>query len=183
MADIATAPGSCDLNKMLNRDWAVQVKRKGSADTEWMFVRGLTSADVAIETSAVDTSDLDSKGWQSDLKTSRSITAALAGNFAVVHGEAKLDASQQLIYETGIELGSEGEIDVRAWRTDGTDEGWEFSGTNTYATTGGDANGVRGWTANIKATCAPKRIKPVLVGGETSESIEWSATPADPQDP
>ncbi|MCF1694315.1 phage tail tube protein [Corynebacterium argentoratense] len=158
---VAKAPGSCELNKLLNRDWAVQVKGVGELPAKWIFVRGLDSVSVNIETSAVDSSDIDSQGWESQEKTSRKLTITLSGKHSVKGEEKQLEPSQKLIRDTGIELGKAGKIDVRVWRTDGTDEGWECTATNMYSTEAGDANGLRQWTANLQSACAPKRIKPV----------------------
>lgn len=168
---VATAPGSSELNKMINRDWAMQVKPKGAEPTEYMFVRGLDSIDVQIETQAVDSSDIDSRGWGSQTKTSRTMTVAIAGKFSTVDGGV-LEPSQKLIRETGMALGADGELDVRVWRTDGTDEAWEAVVTNMFQTAGGDANALRAYTSNMQSVGAPAAIQPVEEGGETAASID-----------
>ncbi|PRQ11716.1 hypothetical protein C1Y63_04725 [Corynebacterium sp. 13CS0277] len=174
-ATVATAPGSCELNKLLNRNWALQIKKTGDGDSAWKFVRGLDTISVNIETSAVDASDLDSDGWESQVKTSRKLTVVCNGKFAVVRNAKELEPSQKLLYDTGIELGAEGQLDVRVWRTDGTDEGWEMTATNTFTTNDGGANDMRTFTANLQSSCAPRRIKPVLTDAVTKASVPYAA--------
>lgn len=176
MAEVATPPGSCELNKQINRDWACQIKPKGSDPNQWMFVRGLDSISVNIETSAVDSSDMESDGWESQTKTSRTFKANIEGKYAMLNGTTVLEPSIQLLIDTGIEIGSEGEVDFRVWRTDGTDEGWESTVTNMFKDGGGDRNALRTYTSEMQSVCAPQRIKPVEKGGERQASVPWSKT-------
>lgn len=180
MAEVATPPGSCELNKQINRDWACQIKPKGSDPNQWMFVRGLDSISVNIETSAVDSSDMESGGWESQTKTSRMFKANLEGKYAVLQGTTVLEPSIKLMIDTGMELGSAGEVDFRVWRTDGTDEGWESTVTNMFKDGGGDRNALRTYTSEMQSVCAPTRIKPVEKGGERKASVPHDGTAPSP---
>ena len=168
---IATPPGSCELNKLLTRDWAAQVKPKGAEPSEWVFVRGADSIDVVVETSAVDSSDMESGGWESQTKTSRKLTIKITGKFARVGDATELEPSQALLRRTGEALGAAGEVDIRVWRTDGTTEGWETTATNSWSTESGDAKSLRAFNAELQSTCAPSRIAPVEKGGTRKESV------------
>ena len=168
---VATAPGSCELNKMLNRDWAIQVKPVGSDPSAYLFLRGIDSVNAIIETSAVDASDIDSGGWESQEKTSRKLTVMVKGKFARTNQAVGVEPSQRLLRETGEGLGAHGKIDVRVWRTDGDIEGWEFTATNLFKTDEGDANALRAFSAELQSSCAPRKILPVMVGGETKTSV------------
>lgn len=174
--DVAKAPGSCELNKALNRDWAIQVKPVGAEPSEYEFVPGLDSISVNIETSTVDASDLDSDGWESVEKTSRKLVIAIAGKYAVLKPLNTAPKGQQLLIDTGMELGADGKVDVRVWRTDGTDEAWETTATNQFSSEGGGSpNELRAFTANLQSSCAPTRIKPVVKGGVKSASVPAGA--------
>lgn len=174
MPTYAKAPNSCELNKQLNRGWVMQVKPAGAAPTEYKFVRGLTSLNVVVETSTVDTSDLDSDGWTSEMKSSRSLTITADGQYARQGDTDVLTPDLRLLRATGEELGGNGLIDARVWRAD-SDEGWEGTFNNSFAPSGGDANALRTFTATLKASCAPTRIHSVLEGAATAASVPLTA--------
>lgn len=165
----ATAPNSCELNKQLNRNWALQVKPVGADPAEYKFVRGVTSLSPNIETSTVDASDIDSNGWTSEEKTSRSLTVSVEGQFARKGDLDLLTEDQQLLKMTGEELGADGKVDFRVWRTD-IDEGWEGTATNSFTSGSGGANDLRTFTSDLKSSCEPTRIHSVAKGSERKES-------------
>lgn len=165
----ATAPNSCELNKQLNRNWALQVKPVGADPAEYKFVRGVTSLSPNIETSTVDASDIDSNGWTSEEKTSRSLTVSVEGQFARKGDLDLLTEDQQLLKMTGEELGADGKVDFRTWRTD-IDEGWEGTATNSFTSGSGGANDLRTFTSDLKSSCEPTRIHSVAKGSERKES-------------
>lgn len=167
----ATPPNSCELNKLLTRGWVLQVKPVGAAPSEYKFVRGATSIDVNIETSTVDATDLDSGGWASDIKTSRSLTVAVTGQYVRKGDLDLLSEDQVLLKYSGEELGDLGKIDFRVWRSD-VDEGWEGTASNNFQAGSGDANGLRTFTSNLKSACAPTRIHSVEKGAEGTASVE-----------
>ena len=169
IAKYATAPNSCELNKQLNRGWALQVKPVGADPAEYKFVRGVTSLGVNIETNTVDASDIDSNGWASEEKTSRSLTISVEGQFARKGDLDLLTEDQQLLKVTGEELGSDGKVDFRTWRTD-IDEGWEGTATNSFTSGSGGANDLRTFTSDLKSSCEPTRIHSVKKGEEKKES-------------
>lgn len=165
----ATPPNSCELNKLLTRGWVAQVKPVGADPSEYKFVRGATGIDVNIETSTVDATDLDSDGWASDIKTGRSLTIAINGQYVRKGDLDLLSEDQVLLKYSGEELGDLGKIDFRVWRSD-IDEGWEGTASNNFQAGSGDANGLRTFTSNLKSACAPTRIHSVEKGSETKES-------------
>lgn len=165
----ATAPNSCELNKQLNRNCALQVKPVGADPAEYKFVRGVTSLSMNIETSTVDASDIDSNGWTSEEKVSRSLTVSVEGQFARKGDLDLLTEDQQLLKMTGEELGADGKVDFRVWRTD-IDEGWEGTATNSFTSGSGGANDLRTFTSDLKSSCEPTRIHSVVKGGERKES-------------
>lgn len=165
----ATAPNSCELNKQLNRGWALQVKPVGADSSEYKFVRGVTSLSPNIETQTVDASDIDSNGWTSEEKTSRSLTVSVEGQFARKGDLDLLTEDQQLLKATGEELGADGKVDFRVWRTD-IDEGWEGTATNSFTSGSGGANDLRTFTSDLKSSCEPTRIHSVKKGAERKES-------------
>ncbi|CAB0543151.1 hypothetical protein D9B38_05485 [Corynebacterium diphtheriae] len=177
-AEVAKAPGSCELNKMLNREWAVQIKRPGEGAEAWKFVRGMNSVSVNMETSTVDSSDIDSDGWESVEKTSRKLIVELKGAFARVGKATTIEPSHKLLRDTGKALGFEGKLDVRVWRTDGDDEAYELTATNEFSTESGESNALRNFSAKLQSSCAPREIKPVLKGAETKESVYVDADSA-----
>lgn len=181
-AVVAKAPGSCELNKMLNREWAIQINRPGDGPEEWLFVRGMNSVSVNMETSTVDASDIDSDGWESVEKTSRKLIIELKGAFARVGKAPSLEPSQKLLRDTGKALGFEGKLDVRVWRTDGDDEAYELTATNEFSTESGDANALRNFSAKLQSSCAPREIKPVLKGAEKKESVYVDAAGDEDED-
>lgn len=169
IAKYATAPNSCELNKQLNRGWVLQVKPVGSDASEYKFVRGLTSLSPNIETNTVDASDIDSNGWTSEIKTSRSLTVSAEGQFARKGDLDLLTEDQQLLKYTGEELGDFGKVDFRIWRSD-IDEGWEGTANNSFKSGSGGANDLRTFTSDLKSACEPTRIHSVKVGDEKKPS-------------
>lgn len=169
MATFAKAPNSCELNRQINRGWAMQVKPVGTDPSEYRWVRGATNIAPNITTNSVDSTDLDSDGWEGQLKTSRNLTIQVDFNFARQGDTDLLDPAQTLLKYTGMELGGEGTIDARVWRTD-TDEGWEGTFNNEFSTDGGDANGLRTGSASLQSVCAPTEIHSVEEGAEKKES-------------
>lgn len=173
MAKFAKAPNSCELNKMLNRGWVAQVKPKGTGPENYRFVRGATTINPVVSKNSVDATDLDSDGWESELGTSRSLDVEIVHQYVRQGDTDQLSPGQELLRYTGESLGAEGQLDMRCWRTD-VDEGWEATFNNSYAPAGGDANGIREATANLKSSCAPTRIHSVLEGAEREASVPFT---------
>lgn len=169
----AKAPNSCELNKQLNRGWVAQVKPKGTGPENWRFVRGATTINPVVTTNGVDATDLDSDGWESEMDTSRSLDIEITHQYVRQGDTDVLSPDQELLRYTGESLGAEGQLDVRVWRTD-TDEGWEATFNNRYAPAGGEANGIREATANLKSSCAPTRIHSVEEGAERQDSVPFT---------
>lgn len=166
----ATAPNSCELNKLVNRNWNMQVKPSGSDPSNYRYVRGLTSLGVNVETSAVDSTDIDTGGWTTQEKTGRTLTIQADGQFAQKGNLPLLDESQQLLKVTGQETGLNGKLDVRVWRDD-IDEGWESNCVNSWTEgTGGQAE-LRTFSAALSSSCKPTRIHSVEEGAELKKSV------------
>lgn len=165
----ATAPNSCELNKLVNRNWNMQVKPTGSDPDNYRFVRGLTSLGVNVETTAVDSTDIDTRGWNTQEKTGRTLTIQADGQFAQAGDLPLLDEVQMLLKVTGQSLGKNGKLDVRVWRDD-IDEGWETTVTNSWTEgTGGQAE-LRTFSASMQSACAPTRIHSIEEGAEREAS-------------
>lgn len=165
----AKAPNSCELNKLLNRNWSVQIKPVGTDASNYLFIRGLTSVNVSTEKGSVDATDIDSGGWQAEEATSRTFKISLEGQYAQKGGLPLLTESQRLLKLTGEEVGANGKLDVRVWRTD-IDEGWESTVTNMFTTSPGEANNLRTFTSELQSVCAPTRIHSVEAGKEREDS-------------
>lgn len=168
MAKFQLMPNGCELRDQLGRDWAIQVKPVGADANEWTFLRGVTDLQVNIETQDTDSTTIDMQGWTGTTKISRSLTITAEGKFVAIDGLPVLEKSQELLYVSGGELGADGTIDVRVWRTD-IDEGWEVTATNGF-TTGGGANELRTFTSTLTSSCAPTRIHSVEEGAFKQES-------------
>lgn len=69
-----------------------------------------------------------------------------------------------------------GALDVRVWRTDVDDEGWEGTFAGTWADAGNEPGALREFTAILTPTCEPVRIMSVLEGSETAESVPLDMT-------
>lgn len=168
MAEFQLMPNGCELRDQLGRDWAIQVKPVGADASEYMFLRGVTDLQVNIETQDTDSTTIDMQGWTGTTKISRSLTITAEGKFVSIDGLPVLEKSQELLYVSGGELGADGTVDVRVWRTD-IDEGWEVTATNGF-TTGGGANELRTFTSTLTSNCAPTRIHSVEEGKGKEES-------------
>lgn len=166
----ATMPNSCELRDALGRSWAVQVKPVGASAAEYKFVPGLTSANAAVTTTGTDSTTIDSGGWTAETKTSRNLTVTLNGNYKVVDTVDVLDPAQSLLKVSGEEIGADGQIDVRIWRTD-IDEGWESTFNNGWEGGAGDATGLRAFTSTLTSSCEPTRIHSVEEGAAREESV------------
>ena len=170
MAEFATLPSSCELRDSLGRSWAVQVKPAGSDPDEYTFVAGLTSASADLSASGTDSTTLDMGGNTAETKTSRTLTVTLGGNYKVIDGLDDYHPSQKLLKVSGGELGADGAVDLRIWRTD-VNEGWESTFNNAWEDAGNDATSLRSFTSTLTPTCAPTRIESVLKGSETEASV------------
>lgn len=169
MAAFAKAPNSCELNRQLNRGWNIQIKPTGTDPSEYRFLPGATNLAVNVTTNSVDSTDLDSDGWEGKTKTSRALEIKVDFNFARVGFTDLLEPAQALLKYTGMELGADGTVDARVWRSD-TDEGWEATFNNEFSTDGGEANGLRTGTATLQSVCAPTEIHSVEEGKEKEAS-------------
>lgn len=167
----ATMPNSCELRDALGRSWAVQVKPVGADAAEYRFIPGLTSANASVSTTGTDSTTIDANGWTTETKTSRNLTVTLNGNYKVIDGIDVLHEAQNLLKVSGEEIGADGQIDVRIWRTD-IDEGWESTFNNAWEGGAGDATGLRAFTATLTSACEPTRIHSVAEGSETTASEE-----------
>lgn len=166
----ATMPNSCELRDGLGRSWAVQVKAVGAAATEYRFVPGLTSVNPAVSTSGTDSTTIDSNGWTSETKTSRTLTVTLNGNYKIRDGVDVLHEAQHLLKVSGEEIGANGAIDLRVWNTE-IDEGWESTFNNAWEGGAGDATGLRAFTSTLTSSCEPTRIHSVEEGAHHEESV------------
>lgn len=170
MAEIAKMPNSCELLDVLGRSWALQVKPRGADASEYKFVPGLTNIQVNVSTSSTDSTTLDSNGWTSETKTTRTLTVTANGNYKKIDGLDVLNQAQQLLKITGEELGADGTVDARVWNTE-IDEGWESTFNNAWEGGAGDATGLLSFTSTLTSSCAPWRIHSVLAGAERRESV------------
>lgn len=166
----ATMPNSCELRDGLGRSWAVQVKPVGAAAAEYKFVPGLTSVNPAVSTTGTDSTTIDSNGWTSETKTSRTLTITLNGNYKIRDGVDVLHEAQNLLKVSGEEIGAAGAIDVRVWNTE-IDEGWESTFNNAWEGGAGDATGLRSFTSTLTSSCEPTRIHSVEEGAHAEESV------------
>lgn len=171
----ATMPNSCELRDALGRSWAVQAKPVGADASEYQFIPGLTSANASVTTTGTDSTTIDSGGWTSETKTSRNLTVTLNGNYKVIDGLDILSEAQNLLKVSGEEIGADGQIDLRIWRTD-IDEGWESTFNNGWEGGAGDATGLRSFTSTLTSSCEPTRIHSVAEGSETEESEDLDMT-------
>lgn len=166
--NFAAAPNSCELDKQINGSWAVQIKPVGADPSEYKFVRGLSSVNANVTTNSVDASDIDSGSWNSELKTTRTLTVTLEGQYIQIGGQV-VDNVTELLRYSGQEVGALGRIDARVWRTD-VDEGWEATFNNVWADNTGARGDLRTYTATLGSSCEPTRIHSIEVGAEKAES-------------
>lgn len=174
MAGFAKAPNSCELTKTLNRGWQVQVKQEGTESTEYRFVPGLQSVNVAVTKNTTDATDLNSDGWASEVGTSRSLDIQTVIQYVERGGLALLDPVQEMLRLRGESTGADERIDVRVWRDD-VDQGWEGTFTVNFTENGGGGDELRTANANFKSLCAPTRIHSVEEGEEKKDSVPLSA--------
>lgn len=167
----AKMPDSCELRDALGRSWAVQVKPVGADPAEYEFVPGLTGVNPAVTTTGTDATTIDMDGWTTETKTSRNLTVTLNGNYKTIDGLDVLPTAQLLLKVSGEEIGPEGAIDLRVWRTD-VDEGWESTFNNSWEGGAGDATGLRAFTSTLQSSCAPTRIHSVAEGAVDAASEE-----------
>ena len=170
MATFAKAPNSCELGKIINGNWALQIKPVGADPSEYRFVRGASSINAVVTGNTVDSSDIDSGGWDSTLKTSRSLAINIEGSYIEVPELGIIDPTLELLKISGEELGTDGKIDARVWRTD-VDEGWEGTFNNVFTPNTGARTDLRSYTSALTNSCAPTRIHSVEAGSETAESV------------
>lgn len=166
----ATMPNSCELRDGLGRSWAVQVKPVGAGPEEYRFVPGLTSVNPAVTTAGTDSTTIDSNGWTSETKTSRTLTVTLNGNYKIRSGVDMLHEAQELLKISGEEIGADGAIDLRAWNTE-ISEGWESTFNNSWEGAAGDATGIRSFTSTLTSSCEPTRIESVQEGAHNEASV------------
>ena len=170
MATFAKAPNSCELGKIINGNWALQIKPVGADPSEYRFVRGASSINAVVTGNTVDSSDIDSGGWDSTLKTSRSLAINIEGSYIEVPELGIIDPTLELLKISGEELGTDGKIDARVWRTD-VDEGWEGTFNNVFTPNTGARTDLRSYTSALTNSCAPTRIHSVEAGAETEASV------------
>lgn len=174
----ASAPNSCEIDKQINAAWAMQIKPVGADPSEYRYVRGLSSLSVAVAGNSVDASDLDSGDWDSQLKTTRSLTITAEGQYVYNPDLGILDPVIELLKISGEEIGARGKIDVRVWRTD-ADEGWETTANNDFASNSGARGELRTYTSTLGNSCAPTRIHSVKEGEHTKASVPIEAAEID----
>ena len=174
MATFAKAPNSCELGKIINGNWALQIKPVGADPSEYRFVRGASSINAVVTGNTVDSSDIDSGGWDSTLKTSRSLAINIEGSYIEVPELGIIDPTLELLKISGEELGTDGKIDARVWRTD-VDEGWEGTFNNVFTPNTGARTDLRSYTSALTNSCAPTRIHSIEVGSETTASVPLEA--------
>ena len=169
MAAIATMPSSCEARDTLGKRWAVQVKPAGADATEYAFVPGLKSLDVNDEVSTVDATTIDMGDYTREAPVGKALTLTLNGFYHLVGGLPQYNKTQKLIKAATTNIGAA--LDVRVWRTDVDDEGWEGTFAGTWADAGNEPGALREFTATLTPTCEPIRIMSVLEGSETEESV------------
>lgn len=169
MADIATMPASCEARDVLGKRWAVQAKPAGAEPTEWAFIPGLTSVDVNEEITTVDSTTIDMGDYSRTSPVGKALTVTLNGIYQTAGDLGTYSRVQTLIKVATTELGAA--VDLRVWRTDVGDEGWEATFTGTWQSAGNAPGELRSFVATMSPSCEPTRIKSVLKGSETEESV------------
>ncbi|WP_297453249.1 hypothetical protein [uncultured Corynebacterium sp.] len=157
---VAQAPTSHDLASTLARDWGVQVKNdKG----EWVFVRGLSKFAPKTTPTMKDDSDIDSRGYKSQIATALQMTFEGEGfRKGTLDGETfKQDEGQAILREVGRKMGLRNVIQARCWRTDGVDEGYESYFSVEWADTDGGNEDLDQFSFTMMSRGEPARIKPV----------------------
>lgn len=172
MAAIATMPSSCEARDTLGKSWAVQVKPAGADPAEYEFVPGLKSASPVEEVTTVDATTIDMGDYTRTASVGKALTITLTGFYHLVGGLPTYHKTQKLLKAATTEVGALAALDLRIWRTDVEDEGWEGTFSGTWQDGGNEPGQLREFTATLTPTCEPKRIMSVLEGAEKTESVE-----------
>lgn len=154
-------PNSSSLTTKLARDWVLRVREVGGTDTDWEFVRGLSTVTPLFEGSTEDVTDIDSGGWSSTAKTGASWRVEGSGNRK---GETALDVytddpGQAMLRAAGRLFDVDGEVEFQIYRRDNVDEAYQGRGPVTWTdAAAGSPNALQGFSFTIAGNGAPQVI-------------------------
>ena len=171
---VAQAPSSFDLNSTLARDWALQVNTGTKDAPKWVYVRGLSQFAPQTSPTMQDDSDIDSKGYKSQIATALEMT--FEGEKS---GETfKQDPGQAYLRDNGRKMGLDNVVQARCWRTDGVQEGYESYFSVKWEDKAGSNDDLDQFSFTLMSRGKPQDIKPVT--DAEGASVPAGATASEP---
>ncbi|HCG2913219.1 phage tail tube protein [Corynebacterium striatum] len=175
---VAQAPSSNDLNSTLARDWAFQVNTGTKDAPKWVYVRGLSQFAPQTSPTMQDDSDINSKGYKSQIATALEMSFKGEGKRK---GEKaadifKQDPGQAYLREAGRKMGLDNVVQARCWRTDGVQEGYESYFSVQWEDNAGGNEDLDSFSFTLMSRGEPMGIKPVTDDKGASVPAGESAT-------
>lgn len=151
------APNSAGMATALARDYAVQIDTNWGTEDQgtpnWVFVMGLNSVNPSTDITMQDDGDIHSNGRKSQVATAIGENLELAGLRKGTRSPGyTADPGQEKLRSHGSEIGDANTAHIRYWRVDDIDEAKEGYFAVNWASSGGDKEGLYGFTA----TCTGK---------------------------
>lgn len=171
---VAQAPSSFDLNSTLARDWALQVNTGTKDSPKWVYVRGLSQFAPQTSPTMQDDSDIDSKGYKSQIATALEMTFEGEGKRkGEKSGETfKQDPGQAYLRDKGRKMGLDNVVQARCWRTDGVQEGYESYFSVKWEDKAGSNDDLDQFSFTLMSRGKPQDIKPVTEANAKSVPAE-----------
>ncbi len=175
-----TTPLKASNNASMKDYTAGQYRVEVNTGTEqspvWTEVRGITSYGPKYSQTTEDNTDLGSGNWTSEFPTGNGFMAALKGlvKGTGVGTDKVADPGVQHILDTGKEVGDEGIIQVRHWRTDTLSDQAMYFATCEASLDEGKPPKLQEWSATFKGMGEPD--KTFTVPTETTEADDFAVS-------
>ncbi|MBV6758354.1 phage tail tube protein [Rhodococcus opacus] len=153
------------LVSTLARDWAVQANTGTKETPVWVFVYGLSSVNPTTDLTMQDDGDIHAGGYKSQMATAIGSNLELQGmRKGELEGEELTpDAGQEFLRAKGQTIGYNNVVHMRVWRTDGLPDAFEQTYAVNWTDTGGDKEGLQGFTCTCTGRGKPTPIsKPTV---------------------
>lgn len=154
-----------DLSATLARHWHVQVREVG--DSTWTFVRGITSFNPTVSKTRQDAGDFHSGNWGASTSTEATWSLEI-GVLRKLDVDSDPDPGVELLRAKDGELGTDEEVEVRWWRSDGLDDAYQGKASVDFSSAGGEKTALQGATITLAGVGARATIAKPTVSAASS---------------
>lgn len=163
------------LASALGRDWILEVKNDSDV---WTKVKGLSSVSPVFAGAMQDDSDIDSKGFGSQISTGQAFSIPFSGKRK--YESATDDPGQDILRRRGRRTGADNIVDARIYRRDALPDAYACECAIEFTdSAASDPNGLQEFSGTLWGRGEPEEIvKPAITDGDPATFLVTLGTPS-----